>query len=86
MRPWALTKGLTNYGKLSKVVALVSRSDIIERGFSVNRQVEKENMSEWMHVVLRCICDYLSYAGGILELTMTKEVLSSVSGARHRYN
>ena len=69
-----------------KVVALVSRSGLVERRFSVNRQVEKGNVSEGMHVALRCICDYLLYAGGILEVTMTKELLSSPPGARQRYN
>ena len=77
------------FGKLWKVVRkllLLSHGQAsVERGFSVNRQVEKENMSEGMHVALRCICDYLSYAGGILEVTMTKE-LSSASGARQSYN
>ena len=67
---------------IRKLLLLSLGQASVERGFSVNSRVEKGNMSEGMHVALRCICDY----GGILEVTMTKELLSSPPGARQRYN
>ncbi|XP_041347559.1 uncharacterized protein LOC121367447 [Gigantopelta aegis] len=78
------------YGRLwkeiRKMLLLSHGQASMERGFSVNRQIEMENMSGGMNVALRTISDYLSYVGGIFNVNMTKQLLCSVLGARHRYH
>jgi hypothetical protein len=78
------------FEKLWKVVRqllLVSHGQAsVERGFSLNRQIEKDNMSEGMHVALRHIIDHLILVDGMFNVDITKELLASASGARHRYS
>jgi len=57
------------YSKLWKVVKMLlvlsHGQATVERGFSMNKQVETENLYEESVVAKRTICDYVSYAGGI---------------------
>lgn len=57
----------------------------VERGFSVNRQIETENMSDQTTVARRIICDHVAAVGGILNVTINKQLLLSASSARQRY-
>ncbi|KAK8767386.1 hypothetical protein V5799_005832 [Amblyomma americanum] len=57
----------------------------VERGFSVNRQVCVENLKSLSYISQRVICDAIDKAGGILNIPVTKELRTSVSAARHRY-
>lgn len=58
----------------------------VERGFSINRQVAVENLADLSYISQRMICDAVDKAGGILSVPITKELRTSVSAARNRYN
>ena len=58
----------------------------VERGFSVERQVERHNLTEEESTVSqRLICDYVRSTGGVANVEVTKEYLISVKAARQRY-
>ena len=57
----------------------------VERGFSVNKKLEVENLKEQSLVGQRVICDYVSQCGGVTEVPITKELIKSVASARSRY-
>lgn len=69
-----------------KMLLLSHGQASVERGFSVNRQIETENMSEGMLVALRTISDHLTSIGGISNVQISKELLCSASGARQKYH
>ncbi|KAK2155888.1 hypothetical protein LSH36_228g03003 [Paralvinella palmiformis] len=73
--------------RVVRKVLLVSHGQAsVERGFSLNRQIEKDNMSKRMIVALRQIIDYFVLVGGMLKVEITKELLSSASSSRYRYH
>ena len=47
----------------------------VERGFSMNKQVQTENLYEESVVAKRTIRDYVSYAGGIQNVDVTNKKL-----------
>ena len=58
----------------------------MERGFSINRQVEVENLADESYIALRFIIDTVNALGGnVLDVPMTPELMSSVQGAHRRY-
>lgn len=57
----------------------------VERGFSVNRQIEVENRSEDSYVAQRIVCDHIEDVGGLLKVDISSEMLRATSGARTRY-
>lgn len=57
----------------------------VERGFSVNKEVETDNMHEETMVAHRLVCDYVDLHGGVTKVPLTKELLVSVGAARSRY-
>ena len=58
----------------------------VERGFSINRQVEVENLADESYIALRFIIDTVNALGGnVLDVPMTPELMSSVQGAHRRY-
>ncbi|XP_069109872.1 uncharacterized protein [Argopecten irradians] len=57
----------------------------VERGFSINKKLEVENMKEHTLVAQRLICDFVNNFGGVLKVPITKELLASARNARHRY-
>lgn len=72
--------------KLMKLVMCLSHGQAsVERGFSINKKIEVENMKEKTLIAQRTICDYVTKAGGILNVGMTKELLLSVRMARQKY-
>ena len=79
------------YEKLWSVIRKVlllshGQASVEKRGFSLNRQIEKDNMSEGMLVALRQITDHFVLVGGMMKVEITKELLSSASSARHKYH
>ena len=58
----------------------------VERGFSVNRQLEVENMKDGTYVAQRRICDHVRAIGGIEKVIIDKSLILSVSAARQRYH
>ncbi|KAL7381065.1 hypothetical protein ABVT39_028034 [Epinephelus coioides] len=57
----------------------------VERGFSVNKEVETCNLLDESLEALRLICDEVSGCGGILKVPLTKELLASAASARSQY-
>lgn len=51
----------------------------VERGFSLNRQVEVENLQKQSLVAQHIICDHISSVGGLKNVIITKELLLSAS-------
>ena len=52
----------------------------VERGFSVNKEVTIENLSEQSLVAQRTIVDHVRSVGGVLNVNYSKELLLSASG------
>lgn len=77
------------YDKLWNAVApllLISHGNAsVERGFSINRQIEVENMKEGAYSAQRLVCDHLRSVGGVDNVVVTKALLKSASSARQRY-
>ena len=72
--------------KVIKKLLLLSHGQAsVERGFSINRQIEVENLHEESLVAQRIICDHLQAVGGILKVNISNELLISASSARQKY-
>lgn len=65
-----------------KLLLLSHGQASVERGFSVNKEVETDNMQEETMVAHWLVCDYVDLHGGV---PLTKELLVSVGAARSRY-
>jgi len=80
----------SSYNKLWVVVhqlLLLSHGQAsVERGFSINRQVEAENIVGETVTARRIICDSVRVLGGVTNIDVTnKKLLISCSAARQRY-
>jgi len=53
----------------------------VEKGFSVNKQIEVKNLAEESCIVKQIICDYVSYVSGIANVYVTT---SSCSCLQHQ--
>ena len=79
-------KELSKLWQVIKKLLLLSHGQAaVERGFSINRQIEVENLSENGYKAQRLINDHLRTVGGIKEVVIHKTLLTSVSMARVRY-
>ena len=55
------------------------------RGFSVNKEVEVENLKEHTLVAQRIVCDHVNSVGGVLKVELSKPLLLSVKMSRQCY-
>ncbi len=79
-------KELQKRWKMCRQLLLLSHGQgTVERGFSVNRKIEVENLVEDTYRAQRMIVDHLRVVGGIENVAVDKELLLSVSCARQRY-
>ncbi len=79
-------KELQKLWKMCRQLLLLSHGQgTVERGFSVNRKIEVENLVEDTYRAQRMIVDHLRVVGGIENVAVDKELLLSVSCARQRY-
>jgi hypothetical protein len=81
----------TSYSKLwflVKQILLLSHGQAaVERGFSVNKQTEADNMNGDSFVAKRLVLDHLRAVGGICNVdNSNKQLLLSCSAARQRYH
>ncbi|KAK6970300.1 solute carrier family 25 member 40-like X2 [Biomphalaria glabrata] len=58
----------------------------VERGFSYNKEVMIENMHEETLVAQRRICDFLKVNGGVLDVAITKPLLTAAASGRQNYH
>ena len=70
---------------VKKLLILSHGQATVERGFSVNKDVSTENLSEHNLVAKRTIKDYLNHIGGIDKLVIEKPLLDYCHGARQQY-
>lgn len=54
-----------------KLLILSHGQATVERGFSVNKEVESDNMQEDTVVTRRLVCDYIIQHGGVTQVRMT---------------
>ena len=84
-----LTSSLDKYGKLWNVVKMLlvlsHGQASVERGFSVNKEIEVENLKDQNLVAQRLVCDHVKVEGGVLNVAITKPLMVSVAMARNRY-
>ena len=77
------------YGHLWKVVAqvlLLSHGQAsVERGFSVNKQMEVTNLQEDTFVAQRLVHDHITAVGGIMGVSLDKDLVRSCVASRARY-
>lgn len=45
-------------------------------GFSINKNMEIENLKKHSYIALRIIKDYIDYCGGVPKVRITKELLT----------
>jgi hypothetical protein len=58
----------------------------VERGFSVNKEVEVDNLEEDSFVAKRIICDHISSVGGLQNIDPSnKQLLLAAVSARQKY-
>ena len=69
-----------------KLILLLSHGNSsVERGFSINKEIEVENMKEHTLVAKRVICDHVYSVDGILNVQLDKPLLLSVKQSRQKY-
>ena len=72
-----------------KLILILSHGQAtVERGFSVSKEVEVENLKEHTLVAQRIVCDHVNSVGGVggvLKVELSKPLLLSVKMSRQRY-
>ena len=68
-----------------KLLLLSHGQATVERGFSINKEVEICNMQPDTIIAHRQVCDYVTVCGGLTNVPITKELLNSAASARSRY-
>ena len=58
----------------------------VERGFSINKELSVENLTERSFIAQRVIKDAISSAGGVIKIEITKKLLTQASSARAKYH
>ncbi|KAK6993641.1 Luciferin 4-monooxygenase [Biomphalaria glabrata] len=58
----------------------------VERGFSYNKEVMIENVHEETLIAQRRICDFLKVNGGVLDVAITKPLLTAAASGCQNYN
>ena len=71
---------------VSKLLLLSHGQASVERGFSINKEIEVENLHEQSVVGQRVVYDHVHSVGGILKVELTNGLLVSAGSARQRYH
>ncbi len=74
--PWAF---------LQKLLLLSHGQATVERGFSINNEVEICNIKEDTIIAHRIVCDYVLLHGGVRKVALIPELLTPAAAARTRY-
>ena len=84
LRP--MMKKYVNLWRTVSFLLLLSHGQAtVERGFSVNRQVEVYNLTERTFQSLRIIVDHVQSVGDIRKVSLTKDLVHSCSQSSKRY-
>ena len=77
----------TELFEVVKIVLVLSHGQAaVEREFSVNKEIEVENMKQQTLVAHRFICDHVTNVEGILNVDLNKDLLLSARMSRQRYD
>ena len=69
-----------------RIMLLLSHGQAsVERGFSVNKELLKENQAEETVVACRVVYDAVNDHGGVTEVPLTDEMMAYVKGSRQKY-
>ena len=69
-----------------KLILILSHGQAaVESGFSVNKELEVENLKEHTLVAQRIVCDHVNSVGGVLKVELSKPLLLSVKMSRQQY-
>ncbi|XP_074652758.1 uncharacterized protein LOC141907086 [Tubulanus polymorphus] len=80
------TDDFSNLWPVVKNLLMLSHGQAaVERGFSVNRQIEEDNLSELSYRALRFICDCVKSVGGVRNVEINTELISYCGSAHSRY-
>lgn len=80
-------KDFSHLWRLVKNLLLLSHGQAtVERGFSINKEIEGTNLAERTVVARRQIVDSIRAAGGVEKIPVTPKMLMNVSSAYSRYN
>ena len=80
-----LNHGSKLFSFVKMIMVLSHGQATVERGFSINKEVEVENLKQENIVAQRIVCDAISSAGGISKFPLVKEMVMSCSLARQKY-
>lgn len=83
-----LHKAMSEYTELQsfveKLLLLSHGQATLKRGFSINMEVEMNNMNKDTIVSQRWIYDYVRVCGGVVKVPLMKELLNECATARSR--
>ncbi|GBM14464.1 hypothetical protein AVEN_255922-1 [Araneus ventricosus] len=81
------TSKYRNLWKVVEILLLLSHGlATVEKGFSINKKVEVENMKELSYVSQRLVCGYINTAGdSIHNIKIANIMRTYVSNARQKY-
>ena len=74
----------TSSGRLCANLLLSHGQSTVERSFSVNKAVSKQNISEHNLAARRIVKDHIHHVGGLRGVVITKELLNSTQCGRQR--
>ena len=80
------TESAELWSVVRKVLVLSHGNANVESGFSVNKDILVENLTEQSMVAQRVVYDGKKAAGGVLAVSVTKGMMHSVRAARSRYD
>ena len=71
---------------VSKLLLLTHQQTSIERGFSVNKQVEVDSLCQDMFITWKIVHNHIFSVGEIMCVDITKGLITSCQGSRSRYS
>ncbi|CAH3031588.1 unnamed protein product [Pocillopora meandrina] len=84
---WALKVNSSHYsmGVVELLLLMSHGQATVERGFSVNKEVAVENLSERSFIAQRIIHDHIESVGGLANVKISKQLLMASAGVRQKY-
>jgi len=70
---------------VSQLLLLTDGQTSIERGFSVNKQIDVNNLCQEVLIAHRIVHDHVISVGGTMRVDITKALMTSCQASRNRY-
>ena len=82
-----LLKSSKELREIVKIVLVLSHGNArVESGFSINKDIEKDNLKEETLIAHRVVFDGVLNEGGISKVEITKDMMKEVDNSRKRYH